>query len=247
MHEVDELALLATQLRGQLNRWKEQGTLRVPAASPKSPQPVSEIPSPGTSPSPSLGSAALRLAQVREALGNCTRCKLHTSRTNIVFGTGSPEASLVFVGEAPGMNEDQQGEPFVGDAGQLLTKMIEAMGWSRQSVYICNVLRCRPPGNRNPEKDEVAQCEPFLKQTLAAIRPRMIVALGKFAAQCLTGKPDAPISALRGVFHTYEGIQVMPTYHPAYLLRTPSAKRTVWEDLKAVMAEMERLGMSPHK
>jgi uracil-DNA glycosylase len=149
------------------------------------------------------------------------------------------------VGEGPGASEDLQGEPFVGDAGQLLTKMIGAMGYRREDVYIANTIKCRPPGNRNPEPDEIAACEPFLKKQLAAIRPRVIVALGKFAAAWLTGRPGAAISALRGRWHTYAGIKVMPTYHPAYLLRTPSAKRVVWEDLQLVMAELGRGGRKP--
>jgi DNA polymerase len=186
------------------------------------------------------GAAALQV--VRDELGDCQRCKLAPKRTNIVFGVGSPDAPLVFVGEAPGADEDRTGEPFVGAAGQLLTKMIEAMGLGRQDVYICNILKCRPPGNRNPEPDEIAACEPFLKQQLAAIRPRMIVTLGKFAAQCLL-RSDAPISRLRGGWKSYEGIPLMPTYHPAFLLRTPSAKREVWSDLQQVMAELDRLGI----
>ena len=149
-----------------------------------------------TAPKPKTGRAGLQI--VRDALGDCQRCKLAPSRTNLVFGVGNPDADLVFVGEAPGADEDAQGEPFVGKAGQLLTKMSEAMGYTRDDVYICNVLKCRPPGNRNPEPDEVAKCEPFLKQQLAAIRPRMIVALGKFAAQCLL-RDDTPITRLRGV------------------------------------------------
>ena len=160
----------------------------------------------------------------------------------MVFGVGSPDAELVFVGEAPGRNEDLQGEPFVGDAGQLLDKMIVAMGLRRPQVYICNIIKCRPPGNRNPEPDEIAACEPFLRKQLEAIRPRMIVCLGKFAAQCLL-RSDAPISRLRGQFHTYEGIPLMPTFHPAFLLRNPAAKREVWSDLKQVMAALDRLGL----
>src|SRR6266542_1110501 len=171
---------------------------------------------------------------------DCTRCKLAPKRTNIVFGVGNPDAPLVFVGEAPGADEDRTGEPFVGAAGQLLTKMIEAMGLGRDDVYICNILKCRPPGNRNPEPDEIEQCEPFLKKQLAAIRPRMIVALGKFAAQCLL-RSDAPISRLRGQWKQYEGIPLMPTYHPAFLLRTPSAKREVWADLQQVMGRLDEL------
>jgi DNA polymerase len=184
------------------------------------------------------------LALVREELGDCQRCKLAPSRTNLVFGVGNPNAHLVFVGEAPGADEDAQGEPFVGKAGQLLTKMIEAMGYARSDVYICNILKCRPPGNRNPEPDEIAKCEPFLKAQLAALRPRVIVALGKFAAQCLL-RDDAPISRLRGNFRSYEGIQLMPTFHPAYLLRDPSKKKEAWSDLKAVNAALKRMGLEP--
>jgi DNA polymerase len=191
---------------------------------------------------PRIGKAGLQV--VRDDLGDCKRCKLAPSRTNLVFGVGNPDADLVFVGEAPGADEDAQGEPFVGKAGQLLTKMIEAMGYTREDVYICNVLKCRPPGNRNPEPDEVASCEPFLKRQLAAIRPRMIVALGKFAAQCLL-RDDTPITRLRGGFRSYEGIPLMPTLHPAYLLRDPSKKKLAWEDLKAVNAALARVGIHP--
>jgi uracil-DNA glycosylase len=193
---------------------------------------------------PRTGEAGLRV--VRDELGDCQRCKLAPSRNNLVFGVGNPDADLVFVGDAPGADEDAQGEPFVGKAGQLLTKMIEAMGYTRADVYICNVLKCRPPGNRNPEPDEVASCEPFLKRQLAAIRPRMIVALGKFAAQCLL-RDDTPITRLRGGFRSYEGIPLMPTLHPAYLLRDPSKKKLAWEDLKAVNAALARVGVHPPK
>jgi uracil-DNA glycosylase len=157
---------------------------------------------------------------------------------------GNPDADLVFVGEAPGADEDEQGEPFVGAAGQLLTRMIAAMGFSRADVYICNVIKCRPPYNRNPEPDEVAACEPFLKKQLAALAPRMIVALGKFAAQALC-RESTPITRLRGNLRMYEGIPVMPTYHPAYLLRTPEAKRQAWQDLQTVLAELARMGVRP--
>src|SRR5215813_6593648 len=225
MEPENELLALAAGLAGHLRRTRT----RVPASTPV---PVTATPPP---PAPR---ASLPLADVRAELGNCTRCKLHPTRKNIVFGVGNPDAELVFIGEAPGANEDIQGEPFVGDAGQLLTRMIEAMGYRRDEVYIANILKCRPPGNRNPEPDEIESCEPFLKKQLAALRPRVIVALGKFAAQWLTGKPDAAISALRGKWHRYEGIPVMPTYHPAYLLRTPGQKRAVWEDLQLVMAEL---------
>lgn len=177
------------------------------------------------------------LAVVRRDLGDCRRCDLAGLRTNIVFGEGNPHAPLVFVGEAPGADEDREGRPFVGRAGQLLTKIINAMGLERQDVYICNILKCRPPGNRNPELPEIAACEPFLLKQLEAISPLVICALGTFAAQALL-KQKASITALRGRFHTYAGIKVMPTFHPAYLLRNPAAKKQVWEDVQMVMKEL---------
>jgi uracil-DNA glycosylase len=178
------------------------------------------------------------LDQVREELGECTRCKLHKGRRNIVFGVGNPRARLMFVGEAPGEDEDLQGFPFVGKAGQLLTRMIEAMGLRREDVYICNTVKCRPPNNRNPEPDELLACEPFLKGQLAAVRPSAIVTLGKFAAQALL-REQTPITRLRGQWREYEGIPVMPTFHPAYLLRSPGEKGKVWDDLKQVMKKLE--------
>ena len=177
------------------------------------------------------------LEAVRTELGECTRCKLHKTRTNIVFGVGSPEARLMFVGEAPGEDEDLQGYPFVGKAGQLLTKMIEAMGLGREDVYICNTVKCRPPNNRNPEPDELLACEPFLKGQLGAVKPEVIVTLGKFAAQALL-REQTPITRLRGQWREYEGIPVMPTFHPAYLLRSPAEKGKVWDDLKQVMKRL---------
>lgn len=174
------------------------------------------------------------LEAVREWLGDCQRCPLHRTRSHLVFGEGNPEANLVFVGEAPGADEDAQGRPFVGRAGQLLTKIIEAMGMRREEVYICNILKCRPPGNRNPQPEEIAPCEPFLIRQLEAIRPRVICALGTVAAHVLL-KSEAPISVLRGRFHSYQGIPLMPTYHPAYLLRNPGAKKQAWEDVQMIM------------
>ena len=183
---------------------------------------------------PVYASAADALAAIRTDLGACVRCKLHTlGRKQIVFGVGNPNAELMFVGEAPGADEDVQGEPFVGRAGQLLTKIIEAIGMRREDVYIANLIKCRPPGNRNPEPDEVAQCEPFLFRQIDTIKPKVIVALGKFAAQALLRTSD-PITRLRGREYKYRNAILMPTYHPAYLLRTPSAKREVWEDMKRV-------------
>ncbi|MFO7496797.1 MAG: uracil-DNA glycosylase [Desulfobacterales bacterium] len=181
-----------------------------------------------------LSPAPDTLARIRTDLGDCRRCPLAVERNRIVFGEGDEGARLVFVGEAPGFHEDQQGRPFVGAAGQLLTRIIEAMQLSREKVYICNILKCRPPGNRNPLPPEIRACEPFLKRQLGAIRPEVIVALGKFAAQTLLAT-EAPISALRGRFHEYQGIKVMPTFHPAFLLHNPDRKRDVWEDLKQVM------------
>ena len=178
------------------------------------------------------------LDAVRELLGDCRRCPLHRTRHSLVFGEGNPEADLVFVGEAPGADEDAQGRPFVGRAGQLLTKIIGAMGLKREEVYICNILKCRPPGNRNPQPEEIAPCEPFLIRQLEAIRPRVICALGTFAAHTLL-KSEAPISVLRGRFHSYQGIPLMPTYHPAYLLRNPGAKKQVWEDVQMIMKTLK--------
>jgi len=179
--------------------------------------------------------AAAALVAIRTDLGDCTRCKLHgQGRKQIVFGVGNPQARLMFVGEAPGADEDIQGEPFVGRAGQLLTKIIESINLQRSDVYIANVLKCRPPGNRNPEPDEVSTCEPFLNRQIDAIRPKVIVALGTFAAQALL-KTDTPISRLRGRVHDFRGgIMLVPTFHPAFLLRSPDRKRDVWEDMKKV-------------
>ena len=184
---------------------------------------------------PSEPTIALRV--IRDDLGaDCSRCKLHTlGRTQVVFGVGHPNADLMFVGEAPGADEDIQGEPFVGRAGQLLTKIIEAIDLRREDVYIANVIKCRPPGNRNPEPDEVEQCEPFLFRQIDTVKPKVIVALGKFAAQCLLRTND-PITRIRGREFKYRDAILIPTYHPAYLLRTPSAKRDVWEDMKRVRA-----------
>jgi uracil-DNA glycosylase len=174
------------------------------------------------------------LEKVRTELGDCHRCSLGDLRHRIVFGEGNPDADLLFVGEAPGADEDAQGRPFVGSAGQLLTKIIVAMGLKREDVYICNILKCRPPGNRNPLPDEIAACEPFLIRQIDAIRPRIICALGSFAARALL-KSEAPITVLRGRFHSYQGMPLMPTYHPAYLLRNPGAKKQVWEDVQTIM------------
>lgn len=173
------------------------------------------------------------LPALRAFLEGCPRCKLSRGRTHIVFGQGSPTADLLFVGEAPGHEEDIQGLAFVGRAGQLLTKIIEAMGMKREEVYIANVLKCRPPNNRNPEPDEVASCMPFLEEQIRLISPRAIVTLGTFAAQAVLGT-DEPIGRLRGRWRTARGVRVMPTFHPAFLLRSPEKKKDVWEDMKLV-------------
>ncbi len=176
------------------------------------------------------------LLVVRREIGECTRCKLAGGRRTLVFGVGDPHAHLMFVGEGPGADEDAQGEPFVGKAGQLLTKMIEAMGFRREQVYIANVVKCRPPNNRDPEPDEIEACEPFLKAQIAAVKPRVIVALGRFAVQTLL-RDATPISRQRGKWREYQGVRLMPTFHPAYLLRNPPEKRKAWEDLQRVMKE----------
>ena len=178
------------------------------------------------------------LESIRTDIGNCKRCTLSEKRTSIVFGAGDPKARLVFVGEGPGFEEDKSGEPFVGAAGKLLTKIIEAINLTREKVYICNIIKCRPPGNRNPMPDEIKTCFPFLKRQLLAIKPDFICALGTFAAQTLL-ETKQPISRLRGHFHDYMGIRVMPTYHPAYLLRNANKKREVWEDMKVLIKEMK--------
>lgn len=233
----DELAELTRQLRGQLRRHASLGAWAAPGGASARPA--------GAEAHTPAGTLGL-LAQVRADLGECTRCKLHTTRNSIVFGVGAEDAPLMFVGEAPGEQEDRRGEPFVGPAGELLDKMIVAMGWSRDSVYIANTTKCRPPGNRNPQPDELAACSPYLDAQIAAVAPRIIVALGRPAANQLLNI-DAPISTLRGTFHDRNGIKVMPTFHPAYLLREPDRKRDTWADLKLVMAELERLGIdAPH-
>ena len=183
---------------------------------------------------------AASLTEIRDEIGDCTRCKLHTQgRQQVVFGVGNPNAELMFVGEAPGADEDDQGVPFVGRAGQLLTKMIEAMGFARDDVYIANVIKCRPPQNRNPEPDEIESCEPFLFQQIASIEPKVIVALGSFAAKTLLKTQD-PISRLRGRVYDYRGAKLIPTFHPSFLLRSPNQKKYAWEDLKLALAEMGR-------
>jgi DNA polymerase len=184
---------------------------------------------------------AARLAGIRDDLGECTRCRLHAGRANVVFGVGDPRARLMFVGEGPGADEDAQGEPFVGRAGQKLNEMIRAIGLERDEVYIANVVKCRPPDNRDPKPDEIATCSPFLVEQIEAIRPAVIVTLGSPATRTLLNT-KVGITRLRGTWHEYRGVPVMPTFHPAYLLRayTEENRRKVWEDLKAARARMDR-------
>ncbi|MDX1582901.1 MAG: uracil-DNA glycosylase [Thermoanaerobaculia bacterium] len=181
--------------------------------------------------------ASVEFAALKEEALACTRCPLAATRTHVVFGTGNPHADLMFVGEAPGRDEDLQGEPFVGRAGQLLTDIIRAMTLERDQVYIANVIKCRPPGNRNPEPAEIESCRPYLQGQIEMIGPRVIVTLGKFAFQTLLGTEE-PISRARGRWRQLGKVRVMPTYHPAYLLRNPSAKKDVWGDMKQVMGEL---------
>lgn len=217
-----------------------------PPAAPRrsEPRPTVSTPAPAptartveSAPPPDLA-AVTTLDELRSALGDCTRCKLSGGRTNIVFGVGNPEASLMFVGEGPGRDEDLRGEPFVGRAGQLLTDIItKGMKLRREDVYIANIVKCRPPNNRDPEPDEVSACRPFVLRQIELVAPKVIVALGRVAAHAMLGT-TTPISRLRGRWHEFAGIKLMPTLHPAYLLRNPADKRLVWEDIQMVMAEL---------
>lgn len=203
--------------------------------SPASPDRASPI---GSVKPPDAADAATGLSLIRDDLGDCRRCRLHEKRTNIVFGVGDPNARLMFIGEGPGADEDRRGEPFVGRAGQLLTRIIEAMGLRRDQVYIANVVKCRPPENRTPLPDEVITCSPFLFQQVATIRPRVVVCLGTPAAQTVLATRET-ITRMRGKFREVDGISIMPTFHPAYLLRNPAAKRAVWDDMKKVIALLQ--------
>lgn len=243
--DSEEFATLVTSLRRHLQRRQRAGINVLSAGNPSevkpaNPQEVNILG--GTVDDLFADNAealnARSLEELRAAIGDCRRCKLCSGRTNLVFGVGNPRAKLMFVGEGPGRDEDLQGEPFVGRAGQLLTDIItKGMGLKREDVYICNVVKCRPPENRNPEPDEVAACEPFLKKQIDIVRPDIIVALGKFAVQTLL-QSKVPIGKLRGNWSSYHGIKLMPTFHPAYLLRNPADKKLVWEDIKKVIKEM---------
>jgi DNA polymerase len=240
MTDEHELAGLLGSLRGYLEELRESGVdglpLELPAVAAAQPREAA----PRDTSAPGGATAAETMDAIRADLGECHRCTLGEQRTNLVFGVGNPHARLVFVGEAPGRDEDLQGEPFVGEAGQLLTRLITRMGMTRQDVYICNVLKCRPPGNRNPEAEEIAQCGPFLLRQIRAINPEVIVALGTFASQTLL-QTKAPISKLRGTFHDYNGIPLMPTFHPSFLLHNKhdtSKFWLVWDDMVEVLKKM---------
>lgn len=247
-NDREELARMAASLRRHVDWWEWAGIRFLPrsqAATSGDEEKAAEDLLGGTEGDLFSDHAAAyqakSLHELRAAIGDCRRCKLWSGRTHIVFGVGSPKAALMFVGEGPGRDEDLQGEPFVGRAGQLLTDIItKGMGLKREDVYIANVIKCRPPENRNPEPDEVESCEPFLKKQVDLVRPKVIVALGKFAVQTLL-RSKVPITRLRGVWHDYHGIKLMPTFHPAYLLRNPGDKKLVWEDIKKVLKELKDL------
>lgn len=229
------LAVAATSLRSSLEQYQAAGIQVLPVSTRKAAVDARDT---GAAAGLDDAGAAASLPRLREILGECRRCKLSQGRTLIVYGVGNPDADVLFVGEAPGRDEDLQGEPFVGRAGQLLTDIItKGMKLRREDVYIANVVKCRPPQNRDPEPGEVAACEPFLIRQIELVKPRVIIALGKFAAQTLV-RSAAPISRLRGQWHDYHGIRLMPTFHPAYLLRNPGDKRLVWEDIKSVLREL---------
>ncbi|WP_225897372.1 uracil-DNA glycosylase [Desulfuromonas sp. AOP6] len=215
------------------------GTHEIPVFSRAESLPRCELLPRGEGPAPAVLCQRESLDEILADLGDCRRCPLCEDRKNIVFGVGNPQARLVLVGEAPGREEDEKGEPFVGEAGRLLDRILRAMGLGRDQVYICNVEKCRPPGNRDPRPEEIAACEPFLIRQLASIRPSVIVALGKFATQTLL-RDQTPITRLRGTWKDYHGIPLMPTYHPAYLLRNPSGKQEVWEDMKQVLKRLQQ-------
>ncbi|MBK7977195.1 MAG: uracil-DNA glycosylase [Deltaproteobacteria bacterium] len=267
-----ELAALASLVRGQLELLGEAGVATIPGATAPRRVPIGVPeeklrPTPTVAPATAGGDAAAptlaasapqvgdrprgpaALEAVRLDLGDCTRCKLHTHRTKLVFGVGNPEAEILFVGEGPGEDEDKRGEPFVGRAGQLLTRIIEdGMGLERSDVYICNIVKCRPPQNREPERDEIATCLPFLERQIAAVAPKVIVSLGRPSTSTLLGRHVA-ITALRGKWQEYRGIPLMPTYHPAYVLRqyTADVRRHVWEDMKEVLRRIGREAPAPRR
>lgn len=231
----NDIKALVNEARSWLEQAVALGIRELPDLPATTPDDVSAVATAPAAEKPAASQESLEA--IRADLGDCQRCPLSRQRNKIVFGVGNPGARLVLVGEAPGRDEDLQGEPFVGEAGRLLDRILLAMGTQRSEVYICNVQKCRPPNNRDPEPAEIAACEPFLQRQLAAIQPDVIVTLGRFAAQTLLGN-QTPISRLRGHWQAYQGIPLMPTYHPAFLLRNPAAKREVWEDVKQVMQKL---------
>ena len=241
----DEIGKIAISLRLHMRRREQAGIPYLPCGEPRIGNPkVMNQPVPSQALEGNLFSdytfvyRSKTLEELREAIGDCQRCKLSSGRTHLVFGVGNPKAKVMFVGEGPGRDEDLKGEPFVGRAGQLLTDIItKGMGMKRADVYIANVIKCRPPENRNPESDEIESCEPFLIRQIELIKPKVVVALGKFAVQSLL-KSKVPIMRLRGEWHNYHGIKLMPTLHPAYLLRNPGDKKLVWQDIKKVLQEL---------
>ena len=230
-----ELQETVAQVRGLLEDLQQLGVVEVPMEPESVVQPVCSLDGRDSA----IDCRVETLEEIRDDLGDCQRCKLSKGREQIVFGSGSTAARLVLVGEAPGRKEDQQGVPFVGEAGALLERILFAMGLKREDVYICNIQKCRPPKNRDPLPEEVAACVPFLKRQLASLQPQVIVTLGSLASQTLLATPQ-PIKELRGHWQNYADIAVMPTYHPAFLLRNPAAKREVWEDMKQVMTRLRQ-------
>lgn len=230
-----ELQETVAQVRGLLEDLQHLGVVEVPLGTDPAARPVCDPAEVGSS----ADCRAETLEEVCADLGDCRRCGLSKKRNHIVFGAGNASARLVLVGEAPGRDEDLQGLPFVGEAGRLLERILFAMGLKREDVYICNIQKCRPPKNRDPLPEEIAACVPFLKRQLAALQPQVIVTLGRLAAQTLLDSSQ-PISNLRGHWKSYEGMSVLPTYHPAFLLRNPAAKREVWEDMKQVMKRLRQ-------
>lgn len=251
-----DLARTLASARALVDEWLEEGVENYErTASPKAPARAKDQETPASvridaghqasllDPNASVAPDAT-LAQVRETIGECTRCRLHEGRTQIVFGDGNPNADLLFIGEGPGEQEDLQGVPFVGRAGELLTQMIEkGLEIPRSSVYICNIVKCRPPGNRTPQNDEVQTCRPYLDAQIDAVAPKVIISLGKPATSLLVGR-DVAITKMRGTWQAYRGIALMPTLHPAFVLRqyTAQNRRLVWEDLKEALARAETLG-----
>lgn len=239
MTEQDEVKGLLASLKVYLEDLRESGVDGLPYAAPA----ADVVRAPETNEvAVAAGGTRTTLEEIRTELGECGRCGLGKTRTNLVFGVGNPQARLVFVGEAPGRDEDLQGEPFVGEAGQILNRIINRMGLKRDDVYICNVLKCRPPGNRNPDPPEIEQCGRFMLRQVKAIAPEVVVALGTFAAQILLGT-KAPISKLRGHFHDYHGIPLMPTFHPSFLLHNKNDKEKFWEVWGDMVQVLQKLNM----